>query len=226
VVVPEAGRRFTAGARPSALDPGHDPLDGADCIGPDALGDGPEQDHLGAKAVMNRDHRIARTAALIAFSVSLLIASETFASEGELAIFPDLRMLLLVVFFAVLVFPVNALILKPIFRALDEREEKITGTRRHGDRLIAEADDDLQRYEQAVREARRDAENDRKQTLARARAEGAATTADVRNESKREVGRAREEVVAALDEARTELRVRSEELAKEVAARALGRALS
>jgi F-type H+-transporting ATPase subunit b len=177
---------------------------------------------------MNRDHRTARTAALIAMSASLFVASEAFASEGGLAIFPDWlgTMPLLVILFAALVLPVNALILKPIFRALDEREEKITGTRRHGDRLIAEADEVLERYEQAVREARRDAESDRKQTLESARAEGAAMTAGVRNESKQEVGRAREEVAAALEEARAKLRVQSEELAKEVAARVLGRALS
>jgi F-type H+-transporting ATPase subunit b len=176
---------------------------------------------------MNRDRRIARTALLIAVSTSLLLASEAFASEGGLAIFPDPRMLmLLVVLFLVLVFPVNALILKPIFRVLDAREEKITGTRRQADRLIAEADEVLQRYEQTVREVRQDAEQERKQTVERARADGAATTTDVRNESKREVGRAREEVAAALDEARTGLRAQSEGLAKEVAAQALGRALS
>jgi len=176
---------------------------------------------------MNRDRRIACTALLIAVSTSLLFASEAFASEGGLAIFPDPRMmLLLVVIFVVLVFPVNALILKPIFRVLDAREEKITGTRQQADRLIAEADEVLQRYEQTVREVRQDAEQDRKQTLERARADGAATTTDVRNESKQEVARAREEVTAALDEAREELRAKSEGLAKEVAARALGRALS
>ena len=176
---------------------------------------------------MNRDRRIACTALLIAVSTSLLFASEAFASEGGLAIFPDPRMLVpLVVFFALLVLPVNALILKPIFRVLDAREEKITGTRQHADRLVAEADEVLQRYEQTVREVRQDAEQDRKQTLEQARAASAATTADVRNESKQEVARAREEVAAALDEARTELRVQSEGLAKEVAARALGRALS
>jgi F-type H+-transporting ATPase subunit b len=180
------------------------------------------------RQVMNRDRRIARTALLIAVSMSLLFASEAFASEGGLAIFPDwFGMLpLLVILFAVLIFPVNALILKPIFRVLDAREEKITGTRQHADRLTSEADEVLQRYEQTVREVRQDAEQDRKQTLERARTEGAATTADVRGESKREVARAREEVAAALDEAREELRVRSEGLAKEVAARALGRVLS
>jgi F-type H+-transporting ATPase subunit b len=176
---------------------------------------------------MNRDRRIARTALLIAVGTYLLLASEAFASEGGLAIFPDPPMLvLLVVFFAVLVLPVNALILKPIFRVLDAREEKITGTRQKADRLIAEADEVLQRYEQTVREVRQDAEQDRKQTLERARAEGAAMTTDVRDESKQEVARAREEVAAALDEARVELRTRSEGLAKEVAARALGRVLS
>jgi F-type H+-transporting ATPase subunit b len=187
-----------------------------------------ERDHLGAKAVMNRDRRNARIALIIAVSTSLLATSEAFASEGALAIFPDWfgTMPLLVIFFFILVWPVNLLILKPIFRVLDAREEKITGTRKKADRLIAEADDVLQRYEQTVREVRQDAERDRKQTLEQARAEGAAMTTGVRNESKEEVARAREEVAAALDEARVQLRAQSEGLAREVAARALGRALS
>jgi F0F1-type ATP synthase membrane subunit b/b' len=176
---------------------------------------------------MNRDRRIARTAALIAVSTSPFFASEAFASEGGLAIFPDWFGMLpiLVLLFAALVFPVNALILKPIFRVLDAREEEITGTRRRADRLASRADEVLQRYEQAVREARQDAEQDRKQTLEQARSDGAATTADARSESEREVGRARGEVAVALDEARAELRVRSEPLAKEVAAQVLGRVL-
>jgi F-type H+-transporting ATPase subunit b len=177
---------------------------------------------------MNRGRRIARNASLIAFSTSLLYASEALASEGGLAIFPDWfgTLPLLVILFAALIIPVNVLILKPIFRVLDAREEKISGTRRRADRLIAEADQVLERYEQTVREVRQEADQERRQSVERARAEGAAMAADVRNESKREVDRAREEVAAALQEARTALRAQSEGLAKEVAARALGRVLS
>ena len=187
-----------------------------------------QSDYLGAKAVMNRDRWTARTALLIAVSTSLLFASEAFASEGALEVFPDVfgKLPILVLLFFALVVPVNQLVLKPVFRVLDAREEQITGTRQRADRLSADADEILRRYEQTIREVRSEAEQDRKQTLERARAEGIAMTTDVRTESKREVARAREEVAAALQEARTELRARSQELAREVAARALGRALS
>ena len=187
-----------------------------------------QSDYLGAKAVMNRDRWTARTALLIAVGTSLLFASEAFASEQTLKVFPDVfgKLPLLVLLFFALVVPVNELVLKPVFRVLDAREEKITGTRQRADRLAADADEILQRYEQTIREARNDAEQDRKQTLERARAEGVAMTTDVRSESKQEVARARAEVAAALEEARTELRARSQELAREVAARALGRVLS
>jgi F-type H+-transporting ATPase subunit b len=182
---------------------------------------------------MNRDRLIASTASLIAFGALCLLASEAFASEGSLVIFPHdshgnfaIRDLVyLMVLFGLLVFPANALIFKPIFRVLDQREEKIAGARRHAERLFAEADGVLARYEQSVREVRQDAEQERKQTLERARADGGAKTAEARGEAEREVARAREEVAAGLDRARSTLRSQSQDLAREVAARALGRAL-
>ena len=176
---------------------------------------------------MNRDRLVAGTASLIAFGALLLLASEAVASEGELVLVPDFpTLLVLMTLFVVLVFPANVLIFKPIFQMMDEREEKIAGTRRHADRLFAEAEEVLQRYEQSLREVRQDAEHERKQILERARGDGSAKTAEARGEAEQEVARAREEVAAALDQARSMLRSQSEGLAREVAARALGRALS
>jgi F-type H+-transporting ATPase subunit b len=182
---------------------------------------------------MNRDRRIARTASLIALGSTLLFTSVAVASERQLVLIPNedghfsLRVLFyLVALFGVLVIPVNALIFKPILRVLDEREEKIAGTRRHADRLFTEAEGVLQRYEQSVRDVRQDAERERKQTLESARADGAARAADARGEAEREVARARDEMATSLDDARATLRAQSEALAREVAARALGRALS
>ena len=177
---------------------------------------------------MNRDRRIARTASLLAFGAHfLLVASEATASEGDLVLLPDPRtLLILVVLFGLMVFPVNALIFKPIFRVLDQREEKIAGTRRHADRLAAQADEVLARYEQSVRDVRQDAERDRKSTLEGARADGASTTVAARSDAEREVARARAEVASALEDARAVLRTQSQELAREVAARALGRPLA
>jgi len=121
---------------------------------------------------------------------------------------------------------VNALIFKPIFRVLDERDEKVAGSRRQADRLFAKADEVLERYEQSLREVRQDAESGRKQTLERARADAAAKTAEARSEAEREVVRSREEVAVAFSKARVTMQSQAQGLAAEVAARALGRALS
>jgi F-type H+-transporting ATPase subunit b len=168
-----------------------------------------------------------RQAALGAFAATSLLAGEALASEGDLVLFPDPVMLgLLVALFLVLVYPVNTLIFKPIFRVLDERDAKIAGTREKAENLFAEADEVLARYEGSVRDVRAEAESARKQVLAAARGDGGSRTAEARSEAEREVAGARDEIASALDAARGELRAQTEGLAREVAARALGRPLS
>jgi F-type H+-transporting ATPase subunit b len=156
----------------------------------------------------------------------MLVAGDALASE-DLVLFPDWRMLgLLVAIFGLLVFPVNALIFKPIFRVLDERDAKIVGTREKAERMFADAEEVLSRYETSVREVRAEAEQARKQVLEAARSVGSANTAEARGEAEREVAGAREEVASALDAARSGLRAQAEGLARDVAAQALGRPLS
>jgi len=176
---------------------------------------------------MSRDPRIAHPASLTAFVAALFVASEALASEGGLVLLPDPNTLVvLMIVFGLLVYPANQLIFRPIFRVLDERDSRITGTRRDAERLAREADQVLARYQESVREVRADAERERKAALERARADGAARTGAARGDAEREVGRARAEVAAALEEARVTLRAESAGLAREVAARALGRTLS
>jgi F-type H+-transporting ATPase subunit b len=176
---------------------------------------------------MNRDHRSTRTAPLLAAAATLLAAVSARAADGGLVLVPDPVMLpLLVVIFGALVYPVNQLILKPIFRVLDEREQKIAGTRRRAEKLAADAEEVLQRYQQAIDEARQEAERARKQALEEARNVGGAATSAARGEAEGQVGHARAEVAAALGDARSALRSQSQELAREIASRALGRTLS
>jgi F-type H+-transporting ATPase subunit b len=176
---------------------------------------------------MSRDPRIARPASLTAFVAGFFVATDAFAAEGGLVLVPELdTLLVLVAVFVLLVYPVNRLLFQPIFRVLDEREEKIDGTRRDAERLAREAEGVLERYEQSVREVRMDAERDRKATLEQARADGAARTGEARGEAESEVNRARTQVAAALEDARATLREQSAGLARDIAARALGRTLS
>src|SRR3989442_7244881 len=78
--------------------------------------------------------------------------------------------ILLLLFPALLPF-VNALVLKPLLRVLDERDARIAGTRTKAERLEQEAAAVLARYEQAVRETREEGERGRRALLTEVRAE-------------------------------------------------------
>ena len=160
-------------------------------------------------------------------AVVLLAAAPAFGSEGNLVLIPSPEMLgALIVLFVILIFPVHALLFRPIFAVLDARAEKIAGTRARAEKIAAEADEVLARYESSVREAREEAERERKERLAAARSESAEQSAAARAEAEREIERAREQIGAGLAEARESLRPQAELLAREAAARVLGRALS
>jgi F-type H+-transporting ATPase subunit b len=179
-----------------------------------------------------------RQAAFGAFAAISLLAGDVLASEGDLVLFPGqdqhgdwsvpvfLEFGFLILLFFLLVYPVNQLIFRPIFRVLDERDAKIVGTRERAEKLFGEADEVLARYEGSVREVRAEAEQARKQVLKGARGDGGSRTAQARTEAEHEVAGARAEIAAALDVARGELRAQTEGLAREVAAQALGRPLS
>ena len=113
-------------------------------------------------------------AALVA-GAALLSADTALASEDGLVLTPDLPMLLtLMALFIALIFPVNALLFRPIFAALDAREEKIAGTRARAEKLAAQAEEVLQRYQGAVREARESAEQERRNRLTTVKGEASA----------------------------------------------------
>ena len=223
MVIPGARRWFTVGALTSAHDPGHTHFESADPNDPDARSGTRSAIISEQEGLKNR----VRQAAFGAFAAVSLLAGDALASEGDLVLFPDPLMLgILIALFLLLVYPVNRLIFRPIFRVLDERDAKIAGTREKAERLFTEADEVLARYEGSVREVRAEAEQARKQVLADARGDGGSSTAQARSEAEREVARAREEIAGALDLARSELRAQTEGLAREAATQALGRALS
>ena len=85
--------------------------------------------------------------------------------------------------FVVLIFPLNAMMFQPIFRALDERAERIQGARDRSTQLQSEADAVLDRYETAIREARSESESQRQGQLATAREEQAALTTQARSDA-------------------------------------------
>ena len=175
------------------------------------------------QATHQRTQRLRRIALGVAVS---LTATSAQAAEGGLQLVPDWTTLVaLVVAFSVLVFPLNALLLKPVLKALDERDERIAGTRAKASRLSAEAQQVIERYEAAIREAREESELTRRSKLDEARASMLETTAAARSTAESDLERARAELASTVDDARETLRGQANDLARAAAAQVLGRPL-
>jgi F-type H+-transporting ATPase subunit b len=171
-------------------------------------------------------HFTTRFAGLVLVALSVLSAASAHAaSEGGLELVPDFSTTLpaLLVAFVLLVFPVNVLLIKPILKALDERDERIEGTRVKAERLAREGQAVLERYESALREAREESELERRSRLDAARESMLETTSTARTAAEAELERARGELASTLDDARATLRAYADELAREAATSVLGR---
>ena len=149
------------------------------------------------------------------------------AAEGGLSIFPDVsELLILLAIFAVLILPANKLVFEPLLAVLDERSRRIEGARARAQEVDSQAGRVFGKYQEAVTDARKLADEDRRGHLDEARREQSRLTAEARSDAEAELQRARAGVAEALGQARDELRSQAEDLAREAAGRVLGRSLS
>jgi F-type H+-transporting ATPase subunit b len=162
-----------------------------------------------------------------AISAALLVAGPVDASEGGIQIYPDWRLLgLLVLAFALLIAPVNKLLITPLLRVLDERRERIEGARAQAREVELEAERVLADYRSALEGERQAAAGERQQHIESARREEKAASASAREAAEQQIERARAAIETALGEARATLRRDAEALAREAAERILGRRLA
>jgi F-type H+-transporting ATPase subunit b len=168
---------------------------------------------------------LVRRAAVCAGLV-LLTPALAAASEGGLVLVPEPRLLVtLIALFVLLIAPVNALVIKPLLRVLEERDARIAGTRSRAEKIEQDAAAILLRYETSVRATREESERTRRSLLEEVRDEAQRETAAARREAEGIIERARGEVAAALDAARGTLRAEAQDLARQAASQVLGRAL-
>jgi F-type H+-transporting ATPase subunit b len=168
-----------------------------------------------------------RTSALALVAGALVAAPAGAAGDG-LEIFPQwtTTLPLLLALFVILIWPANLLLWQPLLRVLDQRSERIAGTRARAEKIASEAQNVLASYESAVERARIAAESDRGKVLESARSEQTQVTQDARKSAESEVAAARAAVEAALGRARADLQASARDLGREAAARVLGRQLS
>ncbi len=192
-----------------------------------------------ARLLRSRIHRICRTPARAgAFVLVYALSASPIRAADKLELIPDYALFglfgtenhlgllwIMLIGFVLLIFPLNALIFQPIFRAIDARADRIAGARERSEQLERDADTVLDRYETAIREARAESEATRQAQLARAREEQQALTGQARSEAEGELERARAELGRSLESARSGLRASAEELATAAAEQVLGRAL-
>jgi F-type H+-transporting ATPase subunit b len=194
------------------------------------LDQGPEKGIMAQQRNRSRSSfvRFAISFAMVMLTTSFMLVESAAASEGKLVLVPEFTTLLplMILLFVVLIIPVNALLFKPIFRVLEDREEKINGTLKRAERLAEEAENTLARYNDAIREVRDEVEAKRKHSFTVARNSGGEKTQEARSAAESEIERARNEVQNTLEQARATLRSQAEELAKQAAERVLGRPLS
>jgi len=158
---------------------------------------------------------------------SLLAATPAQAAEGGLQLVPEpQRLLFLLVLFVVLVPLLNAFLFRPLFRVLEERTQRIDGARARASQLAARAAELVAKHEDAVRGVREVAQRERAQAVDEARRAHQLAIGQARGEAEKQIAATRDDVAAALEAARARLRADAEPLAREVAARLLGRSLS
>ncbi|MCH8134009.1 MAG: hypothetical protein E2O66_03195 [Deltaproteobacteria bacterium] len=159
-----------------------------------------------------------------------LLAGDAMASEGSIVLLPTKEsaplLISLLVFFLLLIWPVNKLLIKPLLDVIDAREDRIVGTRARAEKLAADADKVIERYESSIRIAHEEAQRDRKQALTVARRESVSHTAEARAGVEQEIETALAQITGELTQARSTLRTQAEQLATEAASTVLGRDLS
>ncbi len=162
---------------------------------------------------------------------ALLAARPALASGGEegheLVLFPEWNELIpLIVLFLILIPLTNAILFKPVFRILDARNERIEGARKRAAKLDQDAAGVVERYRTAVRAVRAEADAERKATVEQARRAQAEQIGAERGEAERRMEAARRDIESSLARAREGLRSEIESLARDAAARILGRTVS
>ena len=170
-----------------------------------------------------------RAAANIGLSVSLAVAAAALpsvASAADLNLIPQWPFVATnVVVFGLLIYPVNRLLIAPLMRVVEEREQRTAGAFDEARRLDGEASALASQLEARLLEARGRAQARRSAILADAETQERALLEAASADAARSIETVRTSVAADLSAARVTLQSDARSLAGEAASRLLGRPL-
>ena len=125
--------------------------------------------------------------------------------------------------FLVLLFITNALLFQPYLRLRQRRKDGIEGSRAEAERMSAQADAKLADYEKQLARARASANDEGRKVRAEAAAHEKQVTDASRAEAQKAIDAATAKMRAETDAARLSLLPQANSLAKQLAAKLLGR---
>jgi F-type H+-transporting ATPase subunit b len=158
---------------------------------------------------------------LLAESTDVLLAGSS--SGGGVNLDFDLTFLVQMVAFTVLVMILKPVLFDPLLKLFEERERRTEGAKLLARKMDEKAGELLQRYEMELEQVRRTAAEERE----RLRSEGTKLEAQILAEGRAEVAKLVEQGRAKLEAdrkvLRAELSTRAGDVARDIAARVLGR---
>jgi F-type H+-transporting ATPase subunit b len=167
--------------------------------------------------------RVVKRHTLALAALWLVLPATASAAEG-LNLFPRLELLVLnVVVFLLLIYPVNRLLLQPLVRVLQEREARTVGALERAESFVREANESRAQFEGRLRQARNRAAERRNRALAEGQAEMQRVLERAREDAAQELDGVRAGVASELETARETLRTDAGTLAVEAAGKILGR---
>jgi F-type H+-transporting ATPase subunit b len=170
-----------------------------------------------------------RSTGLTVVLASLLLLSVPAvagAAEDGLQLVPDFRVLPIhFLVLLVLIYPIQNWLLRPLAEILEVRTLRTTGALSEADRQTSQSRDLALQIEQRLAKARQDAQAQRAATLAEAEAQERAMLESAREEAVRTIETVRSDVASEYGTARASIEPMARDLAREAAARLLGRSL-
>jgi F-type H+-transporting ATPase subunit b len=147
-------------------------------------------------------------------------------AENSIQLVPDGTLLLHVVIILVMVWVLNATLLKPISRILEEREKRTRGRREEARGILGDVSESLARYERSLRQARGEAYALAETERAAAMQERQQKLNEMRLHLSESVAQQKEAIQRQAETERGKLGAEAQSMAREIGSRLLNRPVS
>jgi len=147
-------------------------------------------------------------------------------AENSIQLVPDGTLILHVLIILVMVYVLNATLLKPVNRILAARDKRTKGRLSEAQQILSDVSEKLREYERALRQARGQAYAFAEKERAGAMQERQVKLNEMRERLAESIKREKEGIKRQSEEARATLEVESRRLAREIGSRVLHRSLS